>query len=640
MGRTELYLLDTDHDLNQNEDRSITYHLYGGDWENRLKQEMLLGIGGIRALNAMGIRQDVYHCNEGHAAFTGIERIRNLIHNDKLSFSEALEVVRSSSLFTTHTPVPAGHDAFPESMIRQYMSHYPDRLEITWDQFINLGKTNPNDPNEKFSMSFLACNLSQEVNGVSWLHGEVGKEILGGMWPGYFKDDYHIGYVTNGVHFPTWCAANLKRLYAKYFGEGFRNKDYRIAAWQKVHNITDRELWDARLVLKNKLIDHIRKRVSDPKQFRFDSPRQMIRIQESLRPDVLTIGFARRFATYKRANLLHEPRPARQHREQSRAARAVHFSRQGSPERQAGSGPHQADRRGGRHASVYGQDHLPAELRHGTGPTHGAGRRRMAQHAHAPLEASGTSGEKAVMNGVLQFSVLDGWWVEGYKKGGGWMLPMERTFENQDFQNEMDAELIHNTIEEEIAPLYYRRDENNVPHDWVESIKVCVRPISRPTRSKPDAQRLRGTLLPQAARTSRTDGRRGFPDGARDRGMEAPRQQRMGQGARREHRAVQHGQGSRLIGHGYDVEVVVDIDGLRPEDIGVEMILADQITDNKNVRVIAKRELTFVRQDGSRAFYSVRSTPESTGSFDMAIRVFPKNDKLPHRMDFALVKWA
>ena len=194
VGRTELYLLDTDHDLNQNEDRSITYHLYGGDWENRLKQEMLLGIGGIRALNAMGIRQDVYHCNEGHAAFTGIERIRNLIHNDKLSFSEALEVVRSSSLFTTHTPVPAGHDAFPESMIRQYMSHYPDRLEITWDQFINLGKTNPNDPNEKFSMSFLACNLSQEVNGVSWLHGEVSKEILGGMWPGYFKDELHIGY--------------------------------------------------------------------------------------------------------------------------------------------------------------------------------------------------------------------------------------------------------------------------------------------------------------------------------------------------------------------------------------------------------------------------------------------------------------
>ena len=187
VGRTELYLLDTDHDLNREEDRSITYHLYGGDWENRLKQEMLLGIGGIRLMHAIGAHQNVYHCNEGHAAFIGIERIHDLIEKRKLSFSEALEVVRSSALFTTHTPVPAGHDAFPESMIRQYMGHYPDRLGITWEQFINLGKTNPNDPNEKFSMSFLACNLSQEVNGVSWLHGEVSKDILGGMWPGYFQ---------------------------------------------------------------------------------------------------------------------------------------------------------------------------------------------------------------------------------------------------------------------------------------------------------------------------------------------------------------------------------------------------------------------------------------------------------------------
>ncbi|HIX96932.1 MAG TPA: alpha-glucan family phosphorylase, partial [Candidatus Alistipes avistercoris] len=203
VGRTDLYLLDADYEANLEEDRQITHYLYGGDWENRLKQEILLGIGGIRALRKMGIRNQVYHCNEGHAAFIGIERIRELVNHRKLTFSEALEVIRSSSLFTTHTPVPAGHDAFPESMIRQYMSHYPDVLGITWEQYINLGKTNPNDPNEKFSMSVLACNLSQEVNDVSWLHGEVSKDILGSMWPGYFKNELHIGYVTNGVHFPT-----------------------------------------------------------------------------------------------------------------------------------------------------------------------------------------------------------------------------------------------------------------------------------------------------------------------------------------------------------------------------------------------------------------------------------------------------
>ena len=641
VGRTELYLLDTDHDLNQEEDRSITFHLYGGDWENRLKQEMLLGIGGIRALRALGIRQDVYHCNEGHAAFTGIERIRNLIHNKKLSFSEALEVVRSSSLFTTHTPVPAGHDAFPESMIRQYMSHYPDRLEITWEQFINLGKTNPNDPNEKFSMSFLACNLSQEVNGVSWLHGEVSKEILGGMWPGYFKDELHIGYVTNGVHFPTWCAANLRRLYARFFGDGFLEKDYKISAWQKVHNISNRELWDARLVLKNKLIDHIKKRVSDPKQFRFDSPRQMIRIQEALKSDVLTIGFARRFATYKRAHLLFTNLD-RLNNIVNNPTCPVQFIFAGKA--------HPNDK--------PGQDLIKRIVEVAAMPQF-TGKiiflqnydmelaRRMVQGVDVwlntptrPLEASGTSGEKAVMNGVMQFSVLDGWWVEGYRKGGGWMLPMERTFDDQGFQDEMDAELIYNTIEEEIAPLYYRRDENNVPHDWIESIKVCVADIA----ANFTTNRMLNDYEERFYRKLHERHERMVAEDFRMAREIAAWKRRVSSAWDKVHvvntEQFNMDKEAILIGHGYDVEVVVDIDGLRPEDIGVEMILADQITDNKNVRVIAKRELTFVRQDGSRAFYSVRSTPESTGSFDMAIRVFPKNDKLPHRMDFALVKWA
>ncbi|MBR2072558.1 MAG: alpha-glucan family phosphorylase, partial [Alistipes sp.] len=292
VGRTDLYLLDADYEANLEEDRQVTYYLYGGDWENRLKQEILLGVGGIRALVKMGIKQEVYHCNEGHAAFIGIERIRNLIAKKHLSFSEALEVIRSSSLFTTHTPVPAGHDAFPESMIRQYMSHYPDVLGITWDQFINLGKTNPNDPNEKFSMSVLACNLSQEVNGVSWLHGEVSKDILGNMWPGYFKNELHIGYVTNGVHFPTWVASNLRRLYARYFASGFEGHTYNIPDWQGVHEIDDKELWQERMFLKERLIKTIRKRFSDPTQVRLQSPRQMVQVVESIKPDVLTIGFA------------------------------------------------------------------------------------------------------------------------------------------------------------------------------------------------------------------------------------------------------------------------------------------------------------------------------------------------------------
>ncbi|MFI3283167.1 MAG: alpha-glucan family phosphorylase, partial [Rikenellaceae bacterium] len=300
VGRVSLYLLDTDTDMNLPEDRNITHHLYGGDWENRLKQEMVLGLGGIRALEAMGIQKQVYHCNEGHAAFIGLERMRQLITKDNLSFNQAVEVVRSSSLFTTHTPVPAGHDAFPESMIRQYMPNFGNSLGISWEQFLSLGKTNVADPNERFSMSVLACNLSQEVNGVSWLHGEVSKDLLGYMWPGYFKSELHISYVTNGVHFPTWVAANMRKLYAKYFENAFTGHTYNIPDWQKVNDIPDADLWEARVRLKKRLINHIRNRYEDPSQVKFDSPSQIVRIIEGLKPEVLTIGFARRFATYKR----------------------------------------------------------------------------------------------------------------------------------------------------------------------------------------------------------------------------------------------------------------------------------------------------------------------------------------------------
>ncbi len=641
VGRTDLYLLDTDHDLNLDEDRSITYHLYGGDWENRLKQEILLGIGGIRALREMGIRQDVYHCNEGHAAFIGIERIRNLVNKYKLSFSEALEVVRSSSLFTTHTPVPAGHDAFPESMIRQYMSHYPDRLGITWDQFINLGKTNPNDPNEKFSMSFLACNLSQEVNGVSWLHGEVSKEILGGMWPGYFKDELHIGYVTNGVHFPTWTAPNMRRLYAKYFPEGFQNHSYNIAAWQKAYQIDDAELWRERMVLKERLVKEIRQRAKDPKEFMFASPVQMVKMLESFKPDVLTIGFARRFATYKRAHLLFT--------NLERLAKIVN-----NPER-----PVQFVFAGKAHPNDKpGQDLIKRIIEVSAMPQF-AGKviflqnydmdlaRKMVQGVDVwlntptrPLEASGTSGEKAVMNGTMQFSVLDGWWVEGYREGAGWMLPMENSYEDPNFQNELDAELIYTTIEESIAPKYYKRNEQNLPVEWLRSVKSCIADIASNFTTnrmlKDYEDRFYNKLYERNQQITANDFTLAREIAAWKRRVsnswDKVRVVNVEQ--------MDMGKSAIMIDNSYRIEVVVDIDGLKPEDIGVEIVLANQINQDRQVKIVDKHELTFIKAEGSLAHYSIDAKPNRAGSFDLALRVYPKNPKLPHRMDFALVKWA
>ena len=641
VGRTDLYLLDADYEANLEEDRQITHYLYGGDWENRLKQEILLGIGGIRALRKMGIRNQVYHCNEGHAAFIGIERIRELVNHRKLTFSEALEVIRSSSLFTTHTPVPAGHDAFPESMIRQYMSHYPDVLGITWEQYINLGKTNPNDPNEKFSMSVLACNLSQEVNGVSWLHGEVSKDILGNMWPGYFKNELHIGYVTNGVHFPTWIATSLRRLYARYFADGFEGHVYNIPAWQKVYNIPDAELWEERMKLKNKLIRHIRKRYSDPNQVRLESPRQMLQIIDGIKPDVLTIGFARRFATYKRAYLLFTNLD-RLSEIVNNKERPVQFIFAGKA--------HPNDK--------PGQDLIKRIVEVAAMPQF-VGKiiflqnydmelaRRMVQGVDVwlntptrPLEASGTSGEKCVMNGVMQFSVLDGWWVEGYKEGAGWMLPMERTFADQHYQDELDAEMIYNTIEEQIAPKYYDRDAHGIPHAWVASVKKCVADIASnftTNRMLIDYEERFYNKLAARKRDLCADAYRMAREiAAWKRKVSAAWDQVRVVDVER----VQIDKGAVCVGEKYHFAVTVDVANLHPEDIGVEMVVAQQIVGGQTVNVVRTVPLARTKTEGSLVTYSVDYQPEETGTYDVALRIYPSNPNLPHRMDFALVKWA
>lgn len=391
VGRTDLYLLDADYEANLEEDRRVTHYLYGGDWENRLKQEILLGIGGVRALQSAHIAQDVSHCNEGHAAFLGLERIRNLVMRRRLTFAEALEVVRSSSLFTTHTPVPAGHDAFPEAMIRQYLSHYPEELGIDWAQFVGLGRVNPEDPNEKFSMSVLACNLSQEVNGVS-LHGEVSKEILGDLWPGYFKNELHIGYVTNGVHFPTWTATRLRRLYARYFPEGFGGTNIVFRSGRRCTTSRTKTLAGAH---------------GAQREARSPDPPPLLRSRAGAH------GFApsghagarehqarcaedRFCAPFRHLQTgvaaLHRSGSPGGHRQQQGASRAVYLCGQGASQRSAGTGSHQADHRSRDHAAVLRQDHLPAELRHGAGASPGAGRGRVAQYPYSSARGVGYVG--------------------------------------------------------------------------------------------------------------------------------------------------------------------------------------------------------------------------------------------------------
>ncbi|MBN2761538.1 MAG: alpha-glucan family phosphorylase, partial [Bacteroidales bacterium] len=304
VGRIKLYLLDTDFEANIEEDRSVTHHLYGGNNENRLKQELLLGIGGMRVLEALKIKPDLYHSNEGHSAFIGLERMRIYIQNYKLTFAEAREIVRSSTLFTTHTPVPAGHDAFDENLLRRYIGHYPERLKLTWNELMAIGRTTPNSWNEKFNMSYLAAHLAQEVNGVSMLHGTVTQEMFVKLWPGYLPEELHIGYVTNGIHYATWTAPTLKKLYADFFGKDLEQNITDFDRWSGISNVPDENLWKIKQDLRKKLINTIRERFKENWIKRHEDPKQIITIRDALSENALTVCFARRFATYKRAHLL------------------------------------------------------------------------------------------------------------------------------------------------------------------------------------------------------------------------------------------------------------------------------------------------------------------------------------------------
>lgn len=640
VGRTELYLMDTDFEENLPEDRSVTHQLYGGDWENRLKQEILLGIGGIRALRALGKESDVYHCNEGHAAFTGLERLREYINKNNLSFAEAMEVVRASSLFTTHTPVPAGHDAFSEDLLRGYMSHYPERLKIDWNIMMALGKIDPNNDSEKFSMSYLASNLSQEINGVSYLHGEVSKDILAPLWPGYLPEESHVSYVTNGVHYPTWTAPEWKEVHSTVFGENFKSHNYDKSCFTGIYSVENSKIWEIRTKLRKRVIKVVKDSLSDPSATAHYPPHQIVTIKENLRDDILTIGFARRFATYKRAHLLFT-NLERLNQIVNNPDRPVQFLFAGKA--------HPADKAGqdlikkitevslmpqflGKILFVPGYDMTLAKaLVQGVDIWMNTPTR--------PLEASGTSGEKAVMNGVMHFSVLDGWWVEGYVEGAGWALPQNNTYSDTDYQNELDAATIYNMLENEIAPLFYDKDlKNNLPEEWISVIKNTVAKVAcnfTTNRMLSDYQEK--YYLPLSHR---------FHNVLENDFQLARELAFWKKRVKREWDNIEVKNYTRLDisktemnhGTGYPASVDLFIGELDPQDVGIEMLLAEEGTNGK-MTIKEKYDFTLSGYSNGIASFSCEIKPETAGIYNFAGRIYAKNSKLPYRQDFDLVKW-
>ncbi|MBP5549662.1 MAG: alpha-glucan family phosphorylase [Bacteroidales bacterium] len=639
VGRTDLYLLDTDFEANRPEDRQITHQLYGGDWENRLKQEILLGIGGIRALRALGISTSVYHCNEGHAAFIGLERLREYIEKKGLTFQEALEVVKASSLFTTHTPVPAGHDAFEEGMIRQYLGHYAQRLGIDWTTMMGLGKLNGADPAEKFSMSKLAANISQNVNGVSMLHGKVSQEIFSNMYPGYLPEELHVSYVTNGVHYPTWAAREWKVVHSEVFGPEFKTYHYDKKCFEGIYGVPDETIWNIRKELKKILIRNVKERLSDTQLSSHYSPKEIMRIKDTLRDDVLTIGFARRFATYKRATLLFT--------DLDRLDSIVNNPKMPVQFIFAGKA-HPADKAGQdlikRIVDISKEDRFIGKIVFVPGYDITFAKRLVQgvdvwmNNPTRPQEASGTSGEKAAMNGVMHFSVLDGWWVEGYQPGCGWALPQERTYDDQHFQNELDSATIYTIIENEIAPTYYDIDfRTKRSARWIEYIKNCIARVAcNFTTNRMLTDYCNQYYIPQSKRANELV--------AND--YELARQiaawKKNVQRHWNEVEVVSYTQPDATYNLSpdsrFNCEVVLQLGELKPEDIGVEILICS--TDRKgNLHIQEKAEFTLVSCEDGIAKYQASILPERTGMYQVTARYFAKNPMLPHRQDFGLVKW-
>lgn len=636
VGRIKLYLLDTDLDSNSEWDRSITYQLYGGDWENRMKQEYLLGIGGILMLNKLGIKTDLYHCNEGHAALLNVQRLVNYVQNEHLKFGEALEVVRASSLYTVHTPVPAGHDYFDESLFGKYMGEFPAKLGIEWKDLMNMGRENP-DTNEKFSMSVFACNTCQEVNGVSWLHGKVSQKMFQPIWKGYSPDELHVGYVTNGVHMPTWAASEWKEFYVKTFGPDFMDHQSDPKMWEKIYDVDDEIIWNIRQTLKNKFVKFVKDDFRETWLKNQGDPSRIVSVLEKINPNALLIGFARRFATYKRAHLLFT--------DLDRLSKIVNnpnypvqfiFSGKAHPADGAGQGLIKRIVEISRMPEFLGKIIFLENYDMKVAKRLISGVDIWLNTPTRPLEASGTSGEKAEMNGVLNFSVLDGWWYEGYKEGAGWALTDKRTFQDQGQQDKLDAATIYSMLENQIVPLYFAKNSKGYSPEWIQYIKNSIAKIAPHfTMERMLHDYIDRFYLKEGKRTHLLKA----DNYAKAKEIATWKEEFVSKWNDIEICSVSIPDGllyNPHVGEEYEMTVVLDNKGLG-NCLGVELVIAN--AEEGNTEPYKTLEMKPVQTDGTKVTYKLRYLLNDSGVFRYSFRMFPQNPDLPHRQDLAYVRW-
>ncbi|MFZ3374326.1 MAG: alpha-glucan family phosphorylase [Chthoniobacterales bacterium] len=638
VGRVNLYLLDTETPENSAEDRLITAELYGGDLEMRMRQEIMLGIGGVKALSALGIEADVFHMNEGHSAFLALERIRLNVVEKKLDFYSALQVVAAANVFTTHTPVPAGNDSFPREMMRKYFGQFAKELNIPFDELFSFGQTrvNPSDP---FSMTILALRLSRHANGVSKLHGEVTRSLWKDVWTGVPVHEVPITSITNGVHTKTWMAPEFSALYSRYlhdWEEHLTEADF----WRGVIDIPDAQLWETHQKLKFRLVEFVRERVRMRRERVGESPEAIRRVNQILDPEILTIGFARRFATYKRGALLFGNKE-RLHRLLNDTTRPVQFIFAGKahPRDEAGKALIQEVYKFSRQAGL--ENHLVFLEDYDSYIA-----RRLVQgvdlwlnHPLRPLEASGTSGMKLAPNGGLNLSVLDGWWREGYNGNNGWAIGPEIDNGTIEFQNEVDAGSLYQLLENQIIPLYYAKPDGKLPLAWLQLMRESIRSVTPVFNTHRMVKEYTERLYIPAAKS--------HEDFSRDNCSAATHLSQWKSKMRKDWpqvriQDVQIGNTDRQnipVGESLQLSARVHLGAVDPKHVRVEAYHGE--SDNGGIKNPAVTILAQSSQNGDGSYIYQGLVPASeSGAYGFSVRVVPTNPHLMQEHELRLITWS
>jgi starch phosphorylase len=638
VGRINLFLLDTDIPENNAEDRLITAELYGGDQEMRMRQEIMLGIGGVKALNALGIEPEVFHMNEGHSAFLALERIRRKVVEKKLEFYPALQIVASANIFTTHTPVPAGNDSFPREMMRKYFGDFAKELGIPFDELFSFGQTRV-DRSDPFSMTVLALRMSRHSNGVSKLHGEVSRSIWKDVWSGVPAHEVPITSVTNGIHTKTWMAPEFSALYRKHLGEWEENitePDF----WRRVTDIPDAELWETHQQLKHRLVEFVRERTRIRRERIGDTPEAIRNVAQILDPEILTIGFARRFATYKRGALLFSDKE-RLKRLLNDTTRPVQFIFAGKahPRDEGGRALIQEVYRFSREAGfenrvVFLEDYDSYIAR------------RLVQGVDLwlntplrPMEASGTSGMKCSPNGGINLSVLDGWWHEGFNGNNGWAIAAEINDGTIEFQSAVDANSLYQLLENLIIPLYYTKPDGKLPLAWLRMMRESIRSVTPVFNTHRMVKEYTERLYLPAARSHENFSHNGCEPATQ---LSQWKSRMRKDWPKVRIHDVQVGNKDRqniLVGESLQLSAHVYLGDVDPNHVRVEAYHGE--AENGGIKNPMVSVLNASGRNGDGSYIYQGSVPASeSGAYGFSVRVVPTHPNLMQAHELRLIAWS